>query len=246
MRDELNKTTELSGSAALERPLSEQSPSGADELAALARKLFVKGPYVLRKMMHYRILICPFERLIQHVAPGASVLDVGCGSGLFLALLSGTVEKITGVGFDSSIPAIEVAGRMAEQVKLSELGAELRFIQLDVSAPWPDGLFDVVSLVDVLHHVPPSEQRSVIQTATAHVKPGGLLLYKDMANRPHFQAFMNRLHDLVVARQWIHYLPIRTVEAMAKEFGLKLEFGETLSRLWYRHELRVFRKPLNP
>jgi 2-polyprenyl-3-methyl-5-hydroxy-6-metoxy-1,4-benzoquinol methylase len=217
-----------------------------DELALLARQLYVGGPYVLRKMMHYRIVICPFERLIPHVAPGASVLDVGCRSGLFLALLSGTVADVAGVGFDSSVPAIDLAVRMAEQVKLLELRAELRFIQLDVAAPWPDGLFDVVSLVDVLHHVPPAYQRSVIETATAHVKPGGVLLYKDMANQPAFHAWMNRLHDLVVARQWIHYLPISSVDKWAKEFGLAPTHAETLSRLWYRHELRVFRKPPNP
>lgn len=200
----------------------------------------------MRKMMQDRIRICPFERLIPHVASGASVLDAGCGAGLFLALLAGAVPDVAGVGFDSSRPAIEAAARMAEQVKQSGLRAELRFVRLDFAEPWPAGLFDVVSLVDVLHHVPPANQKSVFEKATKSVKPGGVLLYKDMANHPAFHAWMNRLHDLLLARQWIHYLPIRRVDEWACEFGLALAHAEAISRLWYRHELRVYRKARKP
>ena len=199
----------------------------------------------MRKMMHYRIVICPFERLIPNVAPGSSVLDIGCGAGLFLALLAGTVPDVIGVGFDSSGPAINTAMRMTEQVKRSGLRAKLRFIRLDVAEPWPDGLFDVVSLVDVLHHVPLAHQKSIVERAAEKVRPGGVLLYKDMANQPAFHAGMNRLHDLMLARQWIHYLPIRSVDKWAEELGLALAHAETISRLWYRHELRIFRKPPN-
>jgi len=196
-------------------------------------------------LMHYRIGICPFERLIPHVASGASVLDVGCGGGLFLALLAGTAAGVAGVGFDSSGPAIEAAARMAEQVKLSGLRAELSFVRLDIDEPWPAGLFDVVSLVDVLHHIPPANQKSVFERAVQSVKPDGVLLYKDMANRPLFHAWMNRLHDLLLARQWIHYVSISRVDEWAGESGLALSHAEAMSRFWYRHELRVYRKSPN-
>lgn len=200
----------------------------------------------MRKMMHYRIRICPFERLISHVAPGASVLDIGCGAGLFLALLAGTVPEIAGVGFDSSVPAIDTAVKMAEKAKLSGLRADLRFIRLDVAEAWPRGLFDVVSLIDVLHHVPPASQKDVFQKATQKVKPGGLLIYKDMAAHPVFHASMNRLHDLVLARQWIHYVPIHSADHWAAASGFNLAHAEELSRFWYRHDLRVYRRPVNP
>jgi len=241
LRVEHNKTTGFSSPPGALSPHVQRELS-ADELAALARRLYVRGPYLMRKMMHYRIRICPFESLIPHVAPGASVLDVGCGAGLFLALLAGAVPGVAGVGFDSSRPAIDTALQMTEQAKLAGLNADLRFLRLDVAAPWPDGYFDVVNLVDVMHHVPRVHQKSVIQQATEKVKPGGVLLYKDMADQPFFPASMNRLHDLVLARQWINYLPIRLVDEWAGEFGMAPAHAETMSRLWYRHELRIFRK----
>jgi hypothetical protein len=42
----------------------------------------------------------------------------------------------------------------------------------------------VVSLIDVMHHVQPDKQGALIATAAAHVKQGGMLLYKDMGRRP--------------------------------------------------------------
>jgi 2-polyprenyl-3-methyl-5-hydroxy-6-metoxy-1,4-benzoquinol methylase len=214
-----------------------------EDLSLLSRRLYVEGPYLLRMMMHYRIVICPFERLIPHVSPNASVLDIGCGAGLFLALLAGSVPGITGVGFDSSRLAIETAMRMAVQVELAKLQVNLCFFLRNVGESWPEGLFDVVSLVDVMHHVPQVAQKSLIEKAIQKVKPGGVLLYKDMANQPVFHALMNRIHDLVLARQWIHYLPIHTVDEWVAEFGLTMVHAESAKRLWYHHEMRVYRKP---
>lgn len=213
------------------------------ELARLARDLYVEGPYLMRKLMHYRIHICPFERLIRHVSPGNSVLDVGCGAGLFLALLAGTVPNLRAVGFDSSVPAIKTALLMEQRARAKGLNAEMSFARLATSEPWPSGEFDVVSLVDVMHHIPPAFQKGVFENAAGRVKPGGILLYKDMADRPAFHAGMNRLHDLVLARQWINYVPVARVDEWAQELSLVPGHKESISRLWYQHDLRIYRRP---
>lgn len=225
---------------------SESPTPSASALARLARDLYTEGPYLMRKMMHFRLVICPLERLLPHVPPGSSVLDAGCGAGAFLAFLASTVPGISGTGFDFSRPAIQTALRMVERAKRNGRPFDLRFEQLQPGSPWPAGPFDVVSLVDVLHHVPVSEQKNVIQQAMETVKPGGILLYKDLASRPRFDAFLNRMHDLILARQWIHYVPAGDVERWAAEGGFRLEFSENVSRLWYNHELRIFRKPSAP
>jgi len=100
-----------------------------------------------------------------------------------------------------------------------------------------------VSLIDVPHHVPPAGQRECFLTAAARLGPGGVLIYKDMARRPVWRALANRLHDLVLARQWIHYVPVERVEGWAAEAGLGLTRAARFNRLWYAHELRVFRSP---
>jgi len=74
------------------------------------------------------------------------------------------------------------------------------------------------------------------------VKPGGTLVYKDMCLRPWWMAQANRLQDLVVAREWINYAPIQSVESWAADGGMRIVLREDHSRLWCGHELRVMIK----
>lgn len=226
----------MSATTATPRP-----PYSAADMAAVAKRLYGDGPVLLRCLQHWRPHICPFECMIRHVPAGSCVLDVGCGGGLFLGLLAHDGRLSRGIGFDVADKAISLARRMATGAGLAE---RLDFRRLDVGESWPEGSFDVVSLIDVLHHVPPASQMACLTAAAAHVRPGGLLLYKDMARRPHWRALANRLHDLVMARQWIHYVPIGKVEAWASEAGLRTLHAESFQRLWYAHELRVFGKPV--
>lgn len=53
---------------------------------------------------------------------------------------------------------------------------------------------------------------------------------------------MNRVHDLVLARQWIHYVRTEDVERWARAEGLVLVHSADVDMLWYRHELRVFHR----
>ena len=170
------------------------------------------------------------------------MLDVGCGSGLFLGLLAAMGKQIEGTGFDTSVQAIELAQRMA--ARLSETtAASLKFIRLDVNESWPPGEFDVVSVIDVMHHVSPQSQRQFFSLAARAVSPGGVLIYKDMCRRPTWRAIANRAHDLFVSRQWIHYLPVQSAEAWGVEEKLQLEHACRVDLFWYGHEFRIFRKP---
>ena len=223
-----------------ERPRPGRRPR---DLAAAAAALYAEGPTLLRALQRWRPYISPFDRLLDCVPPGSSVLDVGCGGGLFLALLAHENRIRLGVGFDANPAVIDLAGRMAKRAAGGGSSAELRFERRDVADPWPGGTFDVVSVIDVLHHVPTAAQRAALAAAAERVAPGGRLLYKDMCRRPLWRAAANQLHDLVVARQWIHHVAVEEVEQWASETGLRLALAERVNRLCYGHDLRVFERP---
>jgi len=208
-------------------------------LAATARGLYADGPPLLRLLTRARPYICPFEILLDCVPSGSRVLDVGCGGGLLLALLARHRALRQGTGFDSSVTAVALAERMIEH---SGLSGVVRITRLDARAPWPQGTWDVVALVDVLHHVPPSAQQGVIENAVQRVAPGGLLLYKDMAMTPAWCRWMNKLHDLVLARQWIHELPVARVDEWVLARNLSVVRSESPRRLWYSHDVRVYQR----
>ena len=215
----------------------------ADDGASLsrrARQLYGDASGFAVALQKLRPFICPFGRLIEQVPPGSMVLDVGCGAGLFLGLLAADHRIVRGVGFDSSTTAIALANRMRANVPRE---VSLEFVVANAIDSWPaEEHFDVVSLVDVMHHIPRALQSRVLSYAIDRVRPGGLLLYKDMALHPRWRAWCNQAHDLLLARQWIHHVPIGQVERQAAAAGLHVAARGSATRLWYAHEWRVFQR----
>lgn len=211
--------------------------------SALSASLFVNEPLTRRTLQKWHPYICPFEEIIPLVPEGSTVLDIGCGSGLLLGLLSSTGRVRKGVGVEVSTAALKSARNMVEGMDQRGAGAGLRFIQTASPNRWPSAQFDCVTMIDVTHHIARPDQEHFVREACRRVAPGGRFIYKDMARRPLWRAVANRMHDLVLARQWIHYLPIEVLEDIATEEGLTPELRSDTSRLWYGHELRVFSRP---
>jgi len=205
-----------------------------------AKQLYAGTKGISPLLQTLRPRICPFEEILPLVPHGASVLDAGCGAGLFLGLLASSGQITHGLGFDSSHNAISLAQRMAANLPA---GADISFQRLDATAEWPAGTYDIVTLVDVLHHVPPPFQLSVLSRAIERVRVGGLLLYKDMATRPRWMALCNRAHDLLAAREWIHYLAMPTVERYMAANGMNQIVKSAASRFCYAHEWALFQRP---
>ena len=119
----------------------------------------------------------------------------------------------------------------------------VQFLHASGPDEWPAGLFDVVCLIDVLHHVPVVIQGAFFLEAASRVKQGGLLIYKDMAERPLWRALANRMHDLVLARQWINYVSMERAGEWAGSDGLVVKASEAFTVGPYAHELSVFARP---
>jgi len=211
-------------------------------LSADAGSIFADTSLLWRTLQRWRPYICPVEILVGLVPEGASVLDVGCGGGLFLGLLHQAGRLGRWLGFDVSRRAIDTARSMAERVGQGGECSLLTFQCLRVEERWPGGTFDVVSIIDVMHHVARSVRHQLFHQAALRVRRGGILLYKDMGQRPRWRALANRVHDLLLAGQWIRHTPIRVVEAWSDAAGLRLEHARRVHRLWYAHDIRVFRR----
>jgi 2-polyprenyl-3-methyl-5-hydroxy-6-metoxy-1,4-benzoquinol methylase len=213
------------------------------EVAVLAKELYRSGPGVRYRMQQYRPHLCPVEVLLSLVPDTGSVLDIGCGCALLLGLALRSGKDIHAVGLDISEPALNMAAAM-KQHGLAPSERERLTLHLSREVDdWPNASFDVVSLIDVMHHVRMDWRDAILQAAIARVKPGGILLYKDMCRMPRWRAFQNWCQDLLVSRQWIHYLPIAQVEELALRAELIELRSETINRFGFGHELRVYRRP---
>lgn len=213
-------------------------PDSPAALRAVARRLFTTGPRLLRLLQHYRPSICPFGPLLGYVPENASVLDIGCGGGLLLGLISSTRKPVALTGFDSSYEAIG----LAEANLRNFPPPRPQFLRLDVDQPWPAGPFDCITLCDVLHHVPRGHHRALLEQAAIHLKPGGRFIYKDVYPEGLIRPNASRLHDLLIARERIDIPRIDDVTTMLGAVGLKRIHHERINVLWYGHELAVFER----
>jgi 2-polyprenyl-3-methyl-5-hydroxy-6-metoxy-1,4-benzoquinol methylase len=108
------------------------------------------------------------------------ILDVGCGFGLFASYFGQTHPRRRLVGVDPNSRRVELARRSAARLGLRDH----HFLVGDVrDAPLP-GPFDAAYVLDVMHHLPRENQRSVLERLRAHLLPGGMLVLKDITTEP--------------------------------------------------------------
>lgn len=193
----------------------------------------------VRLMATYRSHICPLHEVIREVPEQSAVLDVGCGHGLLLNLLARLGRIRLGHGFDVAAPAVSVARSVAELNGFSSvLGFEHRCIEQGI----PSLGYEVVTVIDVLHHVPDQHKASFVDSLCRVVPVGGRLIIKDMVVKPFWRATANRVHDLVMARQWVEHIDPDRMEALAARSGMRVIRRDRFDTWWYGHWLLVMEK----
>ncbi len=190
----------------------------------------------------YRPLICPFDELLPHVPLHSQVLDIGCGGGAWMSLIAGFREPSRLDGMDPDTVAADEArlllGKVSPRCPWSVTTGDLHSFARPVSE------YDVVTMVDVLHHIPPAMQWSTLAELHHSMKPGALLILKDI-DRASPLVLFNKLHDLLLAGE-IGFE--RSADAAASELA-RLQFEVTAKshrRLWwYPHYTIVARRAAN-
>jgi SAM-dependent methyltransferase len=97
------------------------------------------------------------------------VLDVGCGPGGFTAILAETALDVVGV--DVSAAWVDAA---AETFRARGIANARSQLTSGEALPFADGSFDVVTLVDVIHHL--DEPERVLAEVHRVLAPSGTLL----------------------------------------------------------------------
>lgn len=146
------------------------APPGGFEMASAFGALHERLVFGRR----VRVLAC---HLVPLLPPRAKVLDVGCGDGTIDYLL---VQQSPGV----SIEGIDVLVRTASKIPVRSFDG--------IHIPYPDTSFDVVMLVDVLHHA--DDPLLLLQEA---VRVGKSVVIKDHFRNGFFAGTTLRFMDWV-------------------------------------------------
>jgi len=183
-----------------------------------------------RILMTWRPRICPFHILMEYIPAGSKILDIGCGNGLWLLMLSRLGRISSGVGLEVDQAKISTAN------SLKQPSDPLRFIRDNGGEDWPAGC-DCLSIIDVLHHVPREQQQMFLQRiVNTHTER---IIFKDIDPKPKLTRFLNTCHDLVLARQIPKYCTPAKVQAWLHEIGYSVQRCDRADMVWYSHYLIV-------
>lgn len=117
--------------------------------------------------------------------PLPRLLDVGCGDARFLAE---TAWRVEGWGVDTTRRALGFARRLVPRARFARCAAD--------ALCFPDGSFDVVTLLDVIEHVPDQRERAVLDEARRVLRPGGQLIVSTNTDRSSVEWKHYRHYDI--------------------------------------------------
>ena len=191
----------------------------------LLHRTFRSLPLKARLHAVARFLSAPLVRVAREVPPGALVLDLGSGHGLFarLALDAGARRVV----------ALEPDGRKV----FRNLGGIDFVIGYDACVR---GTFDAVVILDVLYKIPLGEWDALLARMAARLRPGGRLIIKEQDPTARLKNSWNRAQEWLVSLAGLTLGESFTYEA-PRDFVARLEragFKEVQARpidLFYPH-----------
>lgn len=168
------------------------------------------------------------------------IVDLGCGHGLFSSLLAQQSLQRRVIGIDLDAHKIEVA----QTVKLPNLTYQVGDI---AAANVPPA--QAVTILDVFYLLPYDAQEKLLQVCAEKLAPGGVILLKDMAEKPRWKVWMNWLEEFMAVRvlritlgSEFYFRPRVEWQALFQELGFTVETIPLDRGYYHPHVLFVARK----
>ncbi len=172
--------------------------------------------FLVRALVRARWLVCPFTEFSKLVPSEGEIADVGCGIGLFANWLAieSPARRVTGL--DANPARIAVAQKTVGK------RCNITFRHLSATQWEEADRYDAVALVDLLHHARPATHAQILRRAFRAVKPGGLLLLKEIGEEPRWRVWATFLHDLLQGHP--PFLQrMATLEGLMQKTGFQLK-----------------------
>jgi len=134
----------------------------------------------VKSYVRLRWLICPFEKIAQHVPLKGTIVDVGCGYGLLSNLLALTSQERDVIGIDLSPRRIRVAQRTVKDRR------NIKFLLQDASSLRVEKC-DVFVMSDFLHHLSYRHQEELLAVCCQKLSKNGLLIMEEVDGKPYWK-----------------------------------------------------------
>lgn len=151
------------------------------------------------------------NRLSQIIKKGDSVLDLGCGIGI-------TTEHINSLGV-SRVLGVDLSPELINYAR--ETVKNIEFIIHDITTFYCNEKFDVISLCDVVEHIPRDRYEDLFKVIKNHIKREGIVFIS--IPDPDYQEYVRacKPEELQIIDNSIFY---EEVKSLAEKVDLKIRF----------------------
>lgn len=174
----------------------------------MGNDLFYEDLQTLRST--YYPLRWEHKNAVKYIKDGDSVLDIGCGSGSFLAMLKQERKGITAKGLEFNQKAIRSA---------LEKGLDIEAAFIEKYSEEHAAEYDVVSSFQVLEHI--VNVQSFIGSAIKCLKPGGRLIIGVPNNHPYING-TEKFHALNLPPHHAGLWNKKALSALAELYNLNI------------------------
>lgn len=192
-------------------------------------RLYVRGRF---HILRSRFL----DEIGQYMPERGRVLDIGCGFGLFALYFARLRPDSTFEGFDYNERRIDEANHAAR--RLERRNAVFRCG--DATKVAVSGSYDAVYMLDIVHHVPREAVPPLLAAIRRHLKPGGRLLIKDVADKPFLKRWFTWALDKAMDPSTpVSYWSPAELKSLIEAHGFKVYVHQMVDYLPYPHVLYV-------
>ena len=207
------------------------------ELVQFLSSKNVETDFISKIKIAYRPYVCPFDEILELLGKNKSVFDVGCGSGMLLALIAEYQSPRKLGGLEISQDLVNNAKTLLEDYSVPVS------ISLQNGQEFPEEIkdYDFVTMIDVLHHVPQELQMNYLVNLLKSMKKGSRLIFKDIdASNP--LVVFNKMHDLIFAKQIVHERSFKEMIKFFKKEKVEIEIAYCKRMLYFPHYMIMIKK----
>lgn len=154
--------------------------------------------FIRFKIIHLRFL----EEIEQYLPDDGTILDLGCGFGLFSLYIAACKPNARVIGLDVNARRLQIARDAAEKLGIHNAS----FVQQDLRAWRPEQTIAGAYALDIFHHLPVENGNRLLSDLFARLEPGGRFLLKDIDTQPRAMLwFTYALDALMSPRDDFHY-----------------------------------------
>ncbi|MBV8735731.1 MAG: class I SAM-dependent methyltransferase [Alphaproteobacteria bacterium] len=211
------------------------SEASAERYDHQVEVLFAGGAAAMRRQALVPLRQALAEHRAERLGRPPQLLDLACGTGVFLREVKGNWPRLHVTGLDLSPHYLAVAERTLaawSRVRLVEGAGE--------AMPFGDGEFDIVTCIYLFHELPPRVRRRVVGEIRRVLRPGGTLILVDSlqtGDEPDYDGLLDSFPVLFHEPYYASYIQEDLNQLMSPDFSPLGHFSTYFSKvLSYRRK----------